>query len=70
MHASLDEYLVWMQAQNFSDDTVTTRRDPASATSSTGVGSAAWRIPPKSRGPFWSVTSGLSTSTAKRTGSR
>jgi integrase/recombinase XerD len=26
MHALMEEHLVWMQAQNFSDDTVTTRR--------------------------------------------
>ena len=69
MRALMEEHLVWMQTQNFSEDTVTTRR------SCIGY-FIAWcrerglENPAEITRPILERTSGACTTTAKRTASR
>ena len=67
MHALLDEYLVWIAAQNFSDDTVNTRRAYIGYFLDWCQRARPRRARRRSRGRCWSAISGRSISTARRT---
>ena len=66
MHALMEQYLEWMQVQNFSEDTVT-RAAPTSATSSTGAASAASATRRGHAARCSNAISAGSTTTARRT---
>ena len=69
MHGLLEEYLVWIGAQNFSGDTVNTSR-VCIGYFLDWCGERGIEDVTESRGPCSSATSGRFTSTGRRTASR